>query len=487
MINKGYRQQASKMEQETIVLYPGPGIGHIVSMVELAKLLQTHRYSITILLTTGFLDHPSIDAYIHRISTSHPAISFHRLPYTALDLTTAATIPAKGFNFIRRNVPNVATILAQISNSATVKAFVVDLFCTSAMESASSMGIPVYCFFTSGAAVLALFSYFPKLHQETSVSFKDMVGVELRVPGNAPLKAVNMPEPMLERDDPAYWDMLDFCTYLPNARGIIVNSFAELEPVAVKALADGACFPNLKRAPSVYYIGPLIAEPQQSDVARDSKECLSWLDEQESRSVVYLCFGSRGSFSVSQLKEIADGLERSGQRFLWVVKRPLEDDAIKQLPLDTTGEFDLGSVLPSGFMERTKDRGLVVRSWAPQVEVLNHESVGVFVSHCGWNSVLEGVVAGVPMVAWPLYAEQHVNRDVMVEQMKVAVAVDQREEDGFVTAEELEKRLMEVMHSQHIRDTSFKLKHAALAALGEFGSSTTTLANLVQTWTGISA
>jgi len=209
----------------------------------------------------------------------------------------------------------------------------------------------------------------------------------------------------------------------------------------------------------------------------DKKECLRWLDEQPSRSVVYLCFGSRGSFSVSQLGEIAKGLERSGKRFLWVVKKPLEEDGAK--PGD---EFDLASVLPNGFMERTKDRGMVVKAWAPQVEVLSRDSVGVFVSHCGWNSVLEGVVAGVPMVAWPLNAEQHVNREVMVGEMKVAVAVKEREEDGLVSGEEVEKRVREVMENKEIRDTSMKLKHMALAAVSDFGSSTTSLANLLHSW-----
>ncbi|KAH1248260.1 hypothetical protein AAZX31_06G299800 [Glycine max] len=476
------------MEQEdTVVLYPAPGIGHIVSMVELAKLLQLHAHSITILLTTGLLDHPSIDTYIHRISISHPSIFFHCLPHTSLSTTTTVSMAAKAFNFININTPNVATTLTQITKSTNIKAFIIDLFCTSAMEPASSLGIPVYYFFTSGAAVLSLFSYFPKLHQETHVSFKDMVGVELRVPGNAPLRAVNMPEPMLKRDDPAYWDMLEFCTRLPEARGIIVNSFEELEPVAVDAVADGACFPDAKRVPGVYYIGPLIAEPQQSDVTTESKQCLSWLDQQPSRSVVYLCFGSRGSFSVSQLREIANGLEKSGHSFLWVVKRPTQDEKTKQIhdttTTTTTMDFDLSSVLPSGFIERTKDRGLVVSSWAPQVEVLSRGSVAAFVSHCGWNSVLEGVVAGVPMVAWPLYAEQHVNMHVMVGEMKVAVAVEQREEDGFVSGEEVEKRVREVMESEEIRERSLKLKEMALAAVGEFGSSKTALANLVQSWT----
>ncbi|KAK7322407.1 hypothetical protein VNO77_25786 [Canavalia gladiata] len=478
-----------KMQKEAIIMYPAPGIGHIVSMVELAKHLTKHHFSITILLTTGFRDHSSVDTYIHRISTSHASISFHRLPHTPFPATvtttttTTTSVAARAFDFIKRNTSNVANALSQISHSSTIKSFIVDLFCTSAMEPASSMGIPVYYFFTSGAAVLALFSYFPKLHHQSSVSFKDMIGVELRVPGNALLKAVDMPDPILDRDDPAYWDMLWFCTRLNEASGIIVNTFQDLEPVAVKTVTEGACFPHPARAPPVYYIGPLIAEPQQSGSTADNKQCLSWLDAQPRRSVVYLCFGSRGSFSVSQLKEIANGLERSGHRFLWVVKRPTQDERTKQVH-ETTREFDLGSVLPSGFIERTKGMGLVVESWAPQVEVLNHESVGGFVSHCGWNSVLEAVVAGVPMIAWPLYAEQHVNRHVMVEEMKVAVAVEEREEDGFVSEEEVERKVRELMGSDEIRERSLKMKQMALAAVQEFGSSTAALANLVQTWSG---
>ncbi|XP_057453826.1 UDP-glycosyltransferase 88F5-like isoform X2 [Lotus japonicus] len=468
----------------TIVLYPAPGIGHIVCMVELAKhVVHHHHYSITILLTTGLLDNPSTDAYIHRISTSHPSISFLRFPKTPLTTATQSRA-ATAFQFIKTNTFNVQSTLTKISQSSTIKALIIDLFCTSAMEAASSIGIPVYYFFTSGAADLALYSYFPQIHRQTTASFRDMAGVELRAPGNAPVKARQMPEPLLDREDPAYSEMLYFCEHLPKANGIIVNTFPELEPAAVTAVEEGVCFPDPEQAPPVYYIGPLIAEPQQSDDGSKSKDCLSWLDKQPSRSVVFLCFGSRGSFSVAQLKEIAEGLERSGQRFLWVVKRPPHNEGSKQIH-DTTGEFNLSSVLPSGFIERTKERGLVLMSWAPQVEVLTHESVGGFVTHCGWNSGLEAVVAGVPMIAWPLYAEQHVNRNVMVEDMKVAVGVEQREEDGFVSGEELEMRVKELMESERgreIKERSLKIRDMALAALGEFGSSTNALANLVQTW-----
>ncbi|KAF7836395.1 UDP-glycosyltransferase 88F3-like [Senna tora] len=392
---------------ESIVLYPAPGIGHIVSMVELGKLIllhhhNPHSFSLTILLTTGsIIQTPSIDSYVHRISQSHPSISFLRLPPLSVHPSPPRSRAAMDFEFLRLNATHVASALAHISQTSNIRAFVIDLFCSSALTVGSSLGLPVYYFFTSGAAVLSAFTYFPKIHEQIDKSLKDL-SVLLHFPGNPPIKSFHMVEPLLNRDDPAYWDMLYFFTQIPKSNGIIVNTFEELEPIAIKAITEGACFPDPKLAPPVFYIGPLIADSNDQEMkAKD--DCLWWLEKQPSRSVVYLCFGSRGSFSVSQLKEIADALERSGQRFLWVVKRPPLDESTKQT-YGTSAEFDLDSVLPSGFLERTKGRGLVVKSWAPQVEVLSKESVGGFVTHCGWNSVLEAVVAGVPMIGWPLSA-----------------------------------------------------------------------------------
>lgn len=135
------------------------------------------------------------------------------------------------------------------------------------------MLIPVYYFFTSGAAVLSLYSYFPKIHTETTISFKDMVGVEIAAPGNAALSALLMPEPVLDRDDPAYWDMLYFCEHLSKSKGIVVNTFRELEVLAVKVVEDGACFPDVEGSspPPVYCIGPLIADTQQPVECKDFK------------------------------------------------------------------------------------------------------------------------------------------------------------------------------------------------------------------------
>jgi UDP:flavonoid glycosyltransferase YjiC (YdhE family) len=142
----------------------------------------------------------------------------------------------------------------------------------------------------------------------------------------------------------------------------------------------------------------------------------------------------------------------------------------------------LDLLLPEGFLERTKDRGFLVNSWAPQVEILNHGSVGGFVTHCGWNSVLEALCAGVPMVAWPLYAEQRMNRIFLVEEMKVALAFREAGDDQFVNAAELEERVIELMNSKKgeaIRERVLKLREDAVVAKSDGGSSCIAMAKLV--------
>jgi hypothetical protein len=189
---------------------------------------------------------------------------------------------------------------------------------------------------------------------------------------------------------------------MPESDGILLNTFVELETRAVRSLREGLCVPG-RAMPPVYCIGPLVS----GGGGEKDHECLRWLDSPPDRSVVFLCFGSQGTFSERQLKEIAVGLERSEQRFLWVVHAPGKVDDEK-LGLgdrrDTLPEPDLGVLLPDGFLERTKGRGLVVKCWAPQVDVVRHRAAGAFMTHCGWNSTLEGIVAGLPLLCWPMYA-----------------------------------------------------------------------------------
>jgi len=166
------------------------------------------------------------------------------------------------------------------------------------------------------------------------------------------------------------------------AAAIVVNAVAELEPPVLAAIAEGRCVPG-RRAPTIYPIGPVLSFKPPGD---QPHECLRWLDAQPPASVVLLCFGSMdGSFPSPQVREIADGLERSGYRFLWVLRGP--PPAGSPYPTDA----DAQELLPEGFLERTKDRGLVWPKWAPQKDILEHPAAGGFVTHCGWNSILESL------------------------------------------------------------------------------------------------
>ncbi|XP_037482382.1 anthocyanidin 5,3-O-glucosyltransferase-like [Triticum dicoccoides] len=236
--------------------------------------------------------------------------------------------------------------------------------------------------------------------------------------------------------------------------GVLVNTFEWLEARALRTLKDGSCIPAAM--PPVYPVGPMVAGCGGGD---REHECLAWLDGQPEKSVVFLCFGSRGCFPKKQLEEIAMGLERSGKRFLWVVSSSSEDQ--------------LQDLLPEGFLEKTDGRGFVIKSWAPQPEVLQHRATGAFLTHCGWNSALEGIVAGLPLICWPLYAEQRLNKVFIVEELMAGV--EMAGYDGeLVPAAEVESKVRLVMESpggQALRERAMEAKERAARAAQQGGAS----------------
>jgi UDP:flavonoid glycosyltransferase YjiC (YdhE family) len=186
------------------------------------------------------------------------------------------------------------------------------------------------------------------------------------------------------------------------------RSCFELEPESMPLLSDIFGKP-------VVPVG-LLPPPPASGEDPGDRATLSWLDKQaDPKSVVYVAFGSEAPLTVAQLHEIALGLELAGTRFLWALRKP------HGVPED--------GILPSGFEERTRGRGLVVMGWVPQLSILAHGAVGAFVTHCGWSSTIEGLLFGHPLIMLPFLGEQGINARLM-EKKQVGMKVPRHGTDG---------------------------------------------------------
>ncbi|XP_059063737.1 7-deoxyloganetin glucosyltransferase-like [Cryptomeria japonica] len=232
------------------------------------------------------------------------------------------------------------------------------------------------------------------------------------------------------------------------------------------ALAVGPVFlPNFLEGRDLNGRGSLLEQDES---------CLKWLDAQDPASVIYVSFGSIAVKSNEQLEELAIGLDKSQHPFLWVLR------------MDIAG--GMPATLPEGFEERTKDRGLIVK-WAPQVKVLSHPSVGGFISHCGWNSCLESMSMGIPILGWPYFADQFLDCRFCKDVWKIGIDLEgvDVDENLVIKREEIERgvrRLMEGKEAQELRKRVMELKGAAFKAVG--GSSYTNLNRFIHDMTQLS-
>ncbi|XP_020209805.1 isoflavone 7-O-glucosyltransferase 1-like, partial [Cajanus cajan] len=351
--------------------------GHLVSMVELGKLILTHHpsLSITILIltpptttTTTTMAADSNAHYISAVSATTPAITFHRIPLRPLPSSDVPSLPAHllSLELSRHSTQNVAVALRTLAKASNLKAIVMDFMNFNDPQTLThNLNVPVYFYYTSGASTLAVLLLFPTIHRNaSSKNFKDNP-MQIHIPGLPTLSTEDFPNEAKDPSNPSLNMFLSIGETMKGSVGILVNTFEAIEGNPIKALTED------ENIPPLYCIGPVISSP----CGEEDKGCMSWLDSQPSQSVVLLCFGSMGRFSRAQLREIGFGLEKSEARFLWVVRSECDSASLDEL-------------LPEGFVERTKGKGLVVRDWAPQAEILSHDSVGGFVTHCGWNSVL---------------------------------------------------------------------------------------------------
>lgn len=482
------------MKISELVFIPSPGIGHLVSTVELAKILvnQNEHLSITLLLMKlPLLDTKTSSSYIESLSES----PIPRMKLVELDQELDSSLMVGGFkittmfDWIDSHKGKVRDILADISNSSTSKlcGVVIDMFCASMIDVANEFGVPSYVFYTSPAAMLGLILHFQSLRDDfnedvTEYKEKD-VNFTISTYMN-PVPANVLPGILFDKDGGGSDAFLDQVRRYRETKGIIINTFLELETHAIESLSKDS------RIPPIYTAGPLLNLKSTGDQNKESEQqtLLKWLDLQPQSSVVFLCFGSFGTFSVQQVKEIANALERSGHRFLWSLRKSPAKGKV-----EPPREYEnLEEVLTEGFLNRTSEIGKII-GWAPQVAVLSHPAVGGFVSHCGWNSTLESVWFGVPMATWPLYSEQQGNAFEMVKDLEMAVEVkmDYRRDFGsespeILSAELIEERIRCLMDPQNekIRNKVKEMKEKSRLALKEGGSSYSSMECFVHSFLG---
>ncbi|KAF7018620.1 hypothetical protein CFC21_031891 [Triticum aestivum] len=450
-----------------VVLLASPGAGHLIPLAELARrLVDDHGFAATLVTFTDLSTAEALSGVPACVATA-------ALPAVPLDdLPAGTSMETVLFELVHRSLPNLRAILRSVG--APLAALVPDFFCSAALPLAAELGVPGYVFVPSNLTTIALMRATVELHDGVPPGeYRDLPEL-LCLPGGVSLRRTDLPRSFQSSNEPVYAHLLEEGRRYRGADGILVNTFYELEPATVEEFKQAA---GRGAFPPVFPVGPFVRPSTSSDEAAGASACIEWLDRQPTGSVVYVSFGSGGSLTVEQTAELAAGLEASGHRFLWVVRMPNldgndgHDHEDKQNPL---------AWLPAGFLERTADKGLAVAAWAPQVRVLSHPATAVFVSHCGWNSALESASAGVPIVAWPLYAEQRMNAVVLEGSVGVALRPRARER-GEIAA--VVKELMEgADKGRAVRRQAGDLQQAAARAWSPEGSSRRALEQVAATW-----
>ncbi|GMH25100.1 hypothetical protein Nepgr_026943 [Nepenthes gracilis] len=329
------------MRKAELLFFPMPGISHLVPAVEISKLLVQRDETISVTHLVVKLPHDNqTSLYMESVEAGlNRRIELLVLP------SLENPVDRSSRSFIELLVEGYKPIVKQIvlDRADGNPGLVVDFFCTGMIDLANEMNVPSYLFFTSAISTLALFLHFQSLRDNHGIDvtqFDNDPDAELDLPvfGNR-FPAKLLPQVTLDRSEEGGSNaLLNQVKRYRKTKGMIVNSFAELEPRAVRWLSSDATIPP------IYPLGPVISFTRKSGGAADGDgvSILRWLDDQPLSSVVFICFGSTGSFREEQVREIAEALERSGLRFLWSLRA-------------TPDDLSFEDVLPDGFLGRTAE------------------------------------------------------------------------------------------------------------------------------------
>ncbi|XP_030512791.1 UDP-glycosyltransferase 13-like [Rhodamnia argentea] len=451
-----------------IALFPSAGMGHLMPYLRLAAMLARRNCIVTLITA-----HPTVSAaeseHISLFLRHNPEIKRLELELTPSSRQADAT-PIEPFflqfHLINQSIHLLGPLLS--SSSPPLSAMFVDFaLLAETAPIAEDLQLPIYVVSTTSVEFLSLVAYFSVVASNPT-EFNE-ASTELKIPGLPPMAMSSLPPALLDHSHLFTSTIVTNSQALPGAEGILMNTFDWFQASILNALNKDRVMASL---PPILPIGPL----ESYHIPQDGDHCYrSWLENQPSESVVYISFGNRTAMSRDQVRELEKGLEKAGWRFCW---------NLKTTKVDKDDREDVKDILSDFFLKRTKNKGVIIRGWADQEEILAHPAIGGFVSHCGWNSVMEAAWQGVPMLAWPQHGDQKMNAKVME---TAGLGLWESGWDwgpnGIVKGEEIERKIVELMTDETVRERAKKVREEARKAVESGGSSDRVIRNVINSVT----
>ncbi|KAI3518583.1 hypothetical protein L1887_07388 [Cichorium endivia] len=325
---------------------------------------------------------------------------------------------------------------------------------------AHAHGVKSCLLWCQSATILDIYYYYFNEYEGLISSNQNNPTFPINLPGLPPLTTADLPSFILP-SSPKEHDFIiamlkDHIDMLKKAPRILVNTYNELEVESIKAIEKLEYLPIGPLIPSEFLDGK---DSSDSSMGKDffvksEDDYIQWLNIKPKSSVVYVSFGTIASFSMDQMEEMAMGLLESRRPFLWVIRDSEQAGRLSKI-------------------EEVKKYGMIV-GWCSQMAVLSHQAIGCFVMHCGWNSTVETLVAGVPAVVFPQWSDQATNAKMVEDVWKTGVRV-RRTRDGVVKGKEIERCVKMVMEDEDMKRNAEKWRQLAREALNDSGSSTINL------------
>ncbi|KAJ0099477.1 hypothetical protein Patl1_21779 [Pistacia atlantica] len=444
-----------------VVALPYPAQGHVIPLLELSQRLVQHGFRITFVNTE--FNHTRVMNALEEKHAIRDQIRLVTLP-DGVEEGEDRNDLGKLTEAILRVMPGKLEKLIEDINREDgdkVSCILVDGSMGWGVEVAEKMKIKAVVFWSPAAGLLAMSFSVAKLMDDGIID-KDGTPVGKQMiqlaPGMPTFNSANFVWACIGGSTAQkiiFNIMVENNEYLKKAGFLICNSTFDLEPAAFTLV------------PQLLPIGPLLASSHLGNSAGyfwpEDSTCLKWLDQQPPQSVIYVAFGSFTVFDQSQFQELALGLELTNRPFLWVVRPDITDAA--------------NEAYPKGFQERVAVRGQMI-GWAPQQKVLSHPSVACFMSHCGWNSAMEGVSNGVPFLCWPYFADQFLNESYICDVWKVGLKFS-KNKSGIITREEIKNKVDQVLGDESYKERVQKLQEITMDGVREGGQSNKNFKNFL--------